>query len=109
MYSNSHVRKTKIIATLGPASSTDACIRELIDAGVACFKIEGRLKTPEYVANITRHYRRAIEDALAGRALSLSEQDVTEMELSFSRGFSPGWLGGCDHKMLVPGLSSAKL
>ena len=30
------------------------------------------------------------------------------MELSFSRGFSPGWLGGCDHKMLVPGLSSAK-
>ena len=30
------------------------------------------------------------------------------MELSFSRGFSPGWLHGCDHKMLVPGLSSAK-
>jgi putative protease len=30
------------------------------------------------------------------------------MELSFSRGFSPGWLGGCNHKMLVPGRSSAK-
>ncbi len=30
------------------------------------------------------------------------------MELSFSRGFCPGWLHGCDHKMLVPGLSSAK-
>ena len=30
------------------------------------------------------------------------------MELSFSRGFSPGWLEGCDHKMLVPALSSAK-
>jgi putative protease len=30
------------------------------------------------------------------------------MELSFSRGFSPGWLGGCDHKMLVPATSSAK-
>ena len=27
---------------------------ELIEAGVASFKIEGRLKTPEYVANITR-------------------------------------------------------
>ena len=39
---------------------------------------------------------------------NFTEQDVTEMELSFSRGFSPGWLGGCDHKMLVPGLSSAK-
>jgi putative protease len=83
-------------------------VTDLIDAGVACFKIEGRLKTPEYVANITSHYRRAIDDAMAGRQLSFTEKDVTEMELSFSRGFSPGWLRGCDHKMLVPGLSSAK-
>jgi len=81
---------------------------DLIDAGVCCFKIEGRLKTPEYVANITCHYRRAIDDALANRPLSFTDDDVTEMELSFSRGFSPGWLGGCDHKMLVPGQSSAK-
>ncbi|MFM8703882.1 MAG: DUF3656 domain-containing protein, partial [Planctomycetia bacterium] len=35
-------------------------------------------------------------------------RDVEEMELSFSRGFSPGWLHGCDHKMLVPATSSAK-
>ncbi|WP_145031737.1 U32 family peptidase [Caulifigura coniformis] len=81
---------------------------DLIDAGVSCFKIEGRLKTPEYVANITRHYRRAIDAAVAGKASPLSGEDVQEMELSFSRGFSPGWLGGCDHKVLVPGLSSAK-
>jgi len=81
---------------------------DLINAGVACFKIEGRLKTPEYVANITRHYRRAIDAAIAGKESPLSTDDVQEMELSFSRGFSPGWLGGCDHKMLVPGLSSAK-
>jgi putative protease len=85
-----------------------ALVPELIDAGVSSFKIEGRLKTPEYVANITRQYRRALDAAAAGRAVNFSEQDVTEMELSFSRGFSPGWLRGCDHKMLVPGLSSAK-
>jgi putative protease len=83
-------------------------VPELIDAGVSSFKIEGRLKTPEYVANITRHYRQAIDAALAGRPVAMSEHDVTEMELSFSRGFSPGWLGGTNHKMLVPGLSSAK-
>jgi U32 family peptidase len=85
-----------------------ALVPELIDAGVTSFKIEGRLKTPEYVANITRHYRRALDAAAANRAGDFSEQDITEMELSFSRGFSPGWLHGCDHKMLVPGLSSAK-
>lgn len=83
-------------------------VPELIDAGVVSFKIEGRLKTPEYVANITQHYRRAIDAALAQRPLDFTAQDVNEMELSFSRGFSPGWLGGCDHKMLVPGVSSAK-
>jgi putative protease len=85
-----------------------ALVPELIDAGVTSFKIEGRLKTPEYVANITRQYRRALDAAAAGRTADFSTHDVTEMELSFSRGFSPGWLGGCDHKMLVPGLSSAK-
>ena len=35
-------------------------------------------------------------------------KQIEEMELTFSRGFSPGWLNGCDHKMLVPGTSSAK-
>jgi putative protease len=85
-----------------------ALVPEMIDAGIVSFKIEGRLKTPEYVANITQHYRRAIDAAVAARPLDFTPQDVTEMELSFSRGFSPGWLGGCDHKMLVPGVSSAK-
>jgi putative protease len=81
---------------------------ELITAGVASLKIEGRLKTPEYVANITRHYRTAIDAAVAARPAAFTPREVEEMELSFSRGFSPGWLRGCDHKMLVPATSSAK-
>ncbi len=81
---------------------------ELIAAGVSSFKIEGRLKTPEYVANITRHYRKALDQTTAGQPVELTRDEVREMELSFSRGFSPGWLQGCDHKMLVPALSSAK-
>jgi len=85
-----------------------ALVPQLIEAGVASLKIEGRLKTPEYVANITSHYRRALDEACAGHAVEMSAQDVEEMELSFSRGFSPGWLEGNDHKRLVPGLSSAK-
>lgn len=81
---------------------------ELLDAGVTSFKIEGRLKTPEYVANITHHYRQALDEALAGRRKQFTPPEVEEMELSFSRGFSPGWLLGNHHKRLVPGLSSAK-
>jgi len=85
-----------------------ALVPELMQAGVASLKIEGRLKTPEYVANITRHYRQAIDSAVAGRPVEFTPRDVEEMELSFSRGFSVGWLNGCDHKMLVPALNSAK-
>jgi putative protease len=85
-----------------------ALIPDLMEAGICSLKIEGRLKQPEYVANITRHYDEAITSAVNGQLVQLSEQTVREMELSFSRGFSPGWFGGCDHKMLVPGLSSAK-
>ena len=81
---------------------------ELIQAGVISFKIEGRLKSAEYVANITRHYRRAIDAAFAQQPVEFSKQDVEEMQLSFSRGFSPGWLQGDDHKMLVPATSSSK-
>ena len=83
-------------------------IPELLDAGVSSFKIEGRLKTPEYVANITAHYRQALDEALAGQPIQFSKRDIQQMEMSFSRGFSPGWLQGCDHKMLVPAVSSAK-
>ncbi len=81
---------------------------DLIAAGISSFKIEGRLKTPEYVANITRHYRQAIDAVMLGKPVEFSRDQVREMELSFSRGFSPGWLMGDDHKMLVPGMTSAK-
>ena len=83
-------------------------IPQLLAAGVAAVKIEGRLKTAEYVANITRRYREAIDAALERRPVQVSSQQVEEMELSFSRGFSSGWLEGCDHKRLVLGTSSAK-
>ena len=78
-------------------------IPRLIELGVASLKIEGRLKTPEYVANITRHYRQAIDAAWAGQPVAFTPRDVEEMQLSFSRGFSHGFLDGNNHKVLVRG------
>jgi putative protease len=85
-----------------------ALVPELVELGVAGLKIEGRLKTAEYVANITRHYRQAVDSALAGRPVEFSRRDVQEMEMSFSRGFSPGWLPGNNHKRLVAGACPRK-
>ncbi|MCE5268576.1 MAG: U32 family peptidase [Planctomycetaceae bacterium] len=79
---------------------------ELIAAGVSALKIEGRLKPPEYVAAVTRHYR-AVIDA-ASDVASERPASVAEMEMTFSRGFCHGWLDGPKPRALVSGTSSAK-
>lgn len=83
-------------------------IPDLLDAGVCSLKIEGRLKTPEYVANTVQHYRSVLDAAMDDRRVVFERSRIDDLEMSFSRGFSPGWLNGCDHKMLVPATSSAK-
>src|SRR4051812_33955394 len=77
---------------------------ELIDAGVSCFKIEGRMKGPEYVANVVDKYRRALDAAIERRSSPLSARDEEELRYSFSRGFSHGFLRGSNHQELVHGL-----
>lgn len=76
-------------------------IPELIRLGVASFKIEGRLKTPEYVTAVTSVYRKAIDDALAQRDRETSPQDWYKLEMTFSRGLFSGWMHGVDHQRLV--------
>ncbi len=76
-------------------------IPELIDLGISCLKIEGRLKAPEYVANITRIYRKAIDEAWQTHSVKLSGEDRYSMEMSFSRGLYPGWFDGVNHQALV--------
>ncbi len=71
-------------------------IAEMLEAGVSAFKIEGRMKSPDYVYNVVRCYREALDAALAGRPLSDIELDGLEACLarSFSRGFTSGYLEG---------------
>ena len=76
-------------------------VPELIRLGVTSFKIEGRLKTPEYVAAVTRAYRKAIDAACEGRDEIVTDDDRYELEMAFSRGLSSGWLEGIDNKKLV--------
>src|SRR6202030_1950437 len=66
-------------------------IPELIRLGVACFKIEGRLKSAEYVAAVTRVYRDAIDRAMAAIGSETQEGETPEddlycLEMTFSRG-----------------------
>jgi putative protease len=93
---------------------------DLVKAGVSCLKIEGRLKTPEYVANVTRVYRQALDRAAAiigkgekaeGRLRrersaergqkGESPSERYQLEMAFSRGLYTGWFRGINNQELV--------
>lgn len=94
-------------------SPQDLCgiehIDELIAIGVESFKIEGRLKTPDYVASAASSYRAAIDRSLAQKPLQFDElkEKQRQMATAYSRGFYPGWLQGVQHQKLVDGTFSA--
>lgn len=94
-------------------SPKDLCgiaeIPELLNIGIESFKVEGRLKTPEYVAAAAKNYREAIDMVGAGKQLSKKniEDAKTEMSLTYSRGFFSGWLHGVNHQDLVDGTYGA--
>jgi putative protease len=76
-------------------------IPRLIELGVVSFKIEGRLKSPEYVAAVCQVYRKAIDAALANRPQTPTPADRYQMEMTFSRGLFSGWMHGVNHQELV--------
>ena len=72
-----------------------AHLPELVDAGVASLKIEGRMKNPDYVFNVVRVWRRAL-DMLCDGAWDPDAVEELERELgrSFNRGFTDAYLRG---------------
>jgi putative protease len=78
-------------------------VGELADTGVVSFKIEGRLKGAHYVAAATRAYRDAIDAAAARRPFHVSDDQARDLQQTFSRGFTPGFLEGPNHQRLVAG------
>ena len=77
-----------------PMSLKDNCLvdrlRELEGAGVACLKIEGRMKRPEYTAIVTKIYSKALKEHRQP-----SEEEMETLEKAFSRqGFTQGYFNG---------------
>ena len=72
-----------------------AHLPELVGAGVASLKIEGRMKNPDYVFNVVRVWRRAL-DMLRDGAWDAADEAALERELgrSFNRGFTDAYLRG---------------
>lgn len=80
-------------------SPKDLCgigmVDRLIEADVASLKIEGRMKSPEYVSTVTATYREAIDRAWEDRASYEAADDAEDvLAEAFNRGFTQGYLAG---------------
>ena len=92
-------------------STRDLCalpkLEELREIGVESLKVEGRLKSPEYVAAVSHAYRKALEilseKGYKVNDAGLTAQDLEPLEVLFSRGLNTGWLDGVNHQELVDG------
>jgi putative protease len=88
---------------------------DLVRVGVSSLKIEGRLKSPEYVASITRTYRQALDRVMSelnGDAEAPSSFDPAsakyELNMAFSRGLYTGWFRGINNQELAHGRFGTK-
>ena len=79
-------------------SPRDLCtvdrVDDLVAAGVASLKIEGRMKSPEYVFAVTSVYRKALDAALTKENAAIADADRDRLTDAFSRGFTTAYLDG---------------
>jgi len=71
-----------------------AHLPDLIKAGITSFKIEGRMKRPEYVATVTRIYRELLDRAALGGDFAVTREEARELAQIFNRDFTPGYIYG---------------
>ncbi|MFR7591392.1 MAG: DUF3656 domain-containing U32 family peptidase [Longibaculum sp.] len=81
-------------------------IGDLIDAGVTSFKVEGRMKKPEYVASVVKAYRQAIDAHLQKKKVNL-ENDIETMKAMFNRDYTNGYIA-CDSHIVIGDYSGNK-
>ena len=78
-------------------------VPEIIATGVSALKIEGRYKDAEYVALTTRAYRKAVDEAWAGRVHAITRAEEIQLEQVYSRGLGPYFVNGTNHQTVVRG------
>ena len=98
----------RLAAASHPMSPRDMCLLDelggLIDAGAASFKIEGRLKSAEYVAVVTSIYRKYIDMYLEEGYIEVSDEDRDALIQIFNRGeFTDAYLKGESGDSLMSG------
>lgn len=96
-------RQTKHLLSPKDLCTVDM-LSELLEAGVFSLKIEGRMKSPEYVAIVTAIYRKYLDLYLRDGFYRVTEEDRRALNQIFNRGgFTEGYLHGNPDSRLISG------
>ena len=102
LYRNNEEIKTNgqyLLSTKELNTSTE--LKKILDSDITSLKIEGRMKSPEYVGFITRLYRKLIDNYYDNKSLDVSEKDLDELKTLFNREFTRGYLFNAYGKELM--------
>ena len=100
LYENNNFIETDGDYILSPK---DLCsienFKELMDSNIKCFKIEGRMKSPEYVGIVTKIYKTLMDQYEQNVELKIDEKDIDLLKSIFNREYTKGFLFN-DHKIM---------
>ena len=88
---NKRVNKDEYLLSTKDLNSLEN-IGSLIDIGVNSLKIEGRMKSKEYVYMVTKIYREAIDSYIKNKKVIIKEDDLTKLKIIFNREYTKGFL-----------------
>ena len=76
-------------------------IGDLIDIGVNSLKIEGRMKSKEYVYLVTKLYRKAIDSYIETGKVEINKKDLEDLKKIFNRKYTKGFLNNEENNNIV--------
>lgn len=69
-------------------------LKTILDSGIDSLKIEGRMKSPEYVGYVTKLYRKLIDAYYQNQPLIITPEEITNLKKIFNRDFTKGFING---------------
>jgi len=75
-------------------------LNRICSASVDAIKIEGRMRSPEYVTTVISVYRKAL-DSISRKKLKNREKELSKLKLTFNRGFTKGNILGAKYESIM--------
>ena len=67
-------------------------LKDILDANIDSIKIEGRMKSPEYVGYVTKLYRKALNQYYENKQIKFTEEKINNLKVLYNREFTKGYI-----------------